>query len=60
VLPDHDEGEFFKQRKKHEQKYIDKINKEFQDKQLIFVPFFSHDIINIQQLEKFSQYLVEK
>jgi len=59
VLPDEDEGEFFKQRKKHEQKYLDKINDIFHDKQLIFVPFFSHDIINIQQLEKFSHYLDE-
>lgn len=59
VLPDEDEGEFFKQRKKHEQQYLKKINHEFQDKQLIFVPFFSHDIINVQQLEKFSQYLVD-
>ena len=60
VLPESNEGEFFKQRKKYEKKYIEKINDEFSDKQLIFVPFFSHDIINIQQLEKFSQYLMEK
>lgn len=60
VLPESNEGEFFKQRKKYEKKYIEKINDEFSDKQLIFVPFFSHDIINIQQLEKFSQFLVEK
>lgn len=60
VLPESNEGEFFKQRKKYEKKYIEKIIDEFSDKQLIFVPFFSHDIINIQQLEKFSQFLVEK
>lgn len=57
VLPEKNEGNFFKQRKKYEEKYIEKINEKFADKQLIFVPFFSHDIINIQQLEKFSQYL---
>lgn len=59
VLPNDDEGEFFKQRKKHEQKYVEKIQQTFADKQLFFVPFFSHDIINVQQLEKFSTYLVE-
>ncbi|MBO1003595.1 ArsA family ATPase [Pseudogracilibacillus auburnensis] len=59
VLPNDDEGEFFKQRKKHEQKYVEKIQQTFSDKQLFFVPFFSHDIINVQQLEKFSTYLVE-
>lgn len=58
VLPENDEGEFFKQRKKHEQRYIQLIQKEFRHKQLIFVPFFSHDIINIQQLDKFSQFLL--
>lgn len=56
VLPESDEGEFFKQRKKYEQHYLKQIEQEFQDKQLIFIPFFSHDIINVEQLEKFATY----
>lgn len=50
---------FSSNEKKYEKKYLDKIYQEFNDKHLIFVPFFTHDIINIQQLEEFSKYLVE-
>jgi len=58
VLPEEENGEFFKKRKMYEQHYLDKIKEEFKDKELVFVPFFTHDIINIEQLEKFANYLV--
>lgn len=60
VLPDYDEGQFFKQRKLHEHKYLEKINEEFSNKHLIFVPFFSHDIIDFKHLEEFANHLIEK
>lgn len=58
VLPDSDEGEFFKRRKQQEKKYIEKIKQTFAGKQLIFVPFFSHDIIDVEHLEKFAAHIV--
>lgn len=58
VLPDEEDvGDFFTRRKEHEKKYLEKIKQEFIGKQLIYVPFFSHDIINVDQLKKFSDYL---
>lgn len=58
VLTQSDKGKFFNERKKYEDQYIEKIKREFKDKQLIFIPYFSHDIINMEHLEKFSKYLI--
>lgn len=57
VLPTEETGDFFKQRKAYEARHMERIKQGFSDKQLIFVPFFSHDIINLEQLENFSTYL---
>lgn len=57
VLPDENQGPFFNERKKHEAVYLEQIRETFHDKQLHFVPYFSHDIIERVQLEAFSQYL---
>lgn len=60
VLPDKDEGSFFKLRKDHEAQYIKEIKQTFSDKQLIFIPFFPYDITTREQLKKFSTYLYEE
>lgn len=57
VLPDEDEGSFFKQRKTYEANYLKEIKETFHDKQLIFIPFFPYDITTQDQLENFSTYL---
>ena len=57
VLPDHEEGGFFQQRKEHQAPYLEEINSTFRGKELLVVPFFSHDIITRGHLEKFSSYI---
>lgn len=54
ILPNHVDGEFFLKRREHEQRYVKQIKETFEKKRLIYIPLFSHDIINKQQLEKFS------
>lgn len=56
VLPDNVDGDFMLQRKGHEKKYLSMIKDSFDQQQLIYVPLFSHDIIDMQQLEVFSNY----
>lgn len=56
VLPENPEGEFLSQRKKHEKQYVNLIEETFTKQELIYVPFFSHDIIDKQQLKQFSGY----
>lgn len=56
VLPDDVDGEFFTQRKEHEEQYLSMIKKMFHNKQLIYVPMFAHDITDEQQLKVFSHY----
>lgn len=57
ILPEMDEGEFFKERKKLEKKYIDKIQRRFTKQDIMYVPFFAHDIRSSDQLEQFAEYL---
>ncbi len=57
VLPEEADGDFIMERKKHEKKYVKLINETFIKQQLIFVPWFSQDIISKKQLELFSDYL---
>lgn len=59
ILPENAEGDFLLQRKAHERQYIDMIKETFTEKHLIYVPLFSNDIINKQQLEEFSNYYEE-
>ncbi|PTL40165.1 ArsA family ATPase [Alkalicoccus saliphilus] len=56
VLPNQTDGEFFKQRKEHEKQYLKLIEDTFKKQELIMVPFFPHDITNIEQLEHFSTF----
>src|SRR5699024_9603316 len=39
VLPENDEGQFFKQRKDHEAMYLEEIKTTFKNQDLIYVPF---------------------
>lgn len=57
VLPEVDEGTFFRERKELEKHYLDEINRTFKEQQLIFIPFFEHDILNKNQLERFASHL---
>src|SRR5690606_22316650 len=54
VLPEEADGEFLRERKKHEQQYLELIRKKFPKQELIFIPLFSRDIISMEQLELFS------
>ncbi|KIL52927.1 ArsA family ATPase [Jeotgalibacillus campisalis] len=56
VLPEEADGQFIMDRKKHEQPYIAKIKDTFGDKQLIWVPLNSHDIVTRNNLEWFSNH----
>lgn len=57
ILPEKVEGKFLGERKRLEAYYVKEIQKQFHDKKLIYVPYFSHDIINIKQLEAFAAYI---
>lgn len=59
VLPEEADGEFLKERKKHEQKYLELIKETFPKQELIFIPLFSQDIISMEQLELFSGQFTE-
>ena len=57
VLPEGEKGSFFQKRKRYEEDYVYEIKQTFYDKQLIFIPYFPHDITTKEQLELFSTYL---
>ncbi len=59
VLPDQNEGAFFKQRKKVEQHYLQMIAKKFQHRNVLFVPFFLHDITQEGHLLKIANSLLK-
>ncbi len=59
VLPDDVDGDFLLQRKGHEQQYMNTIRDTFTKQQLIYVPLFSRDIMDKQQLNDFSKYFVK-
>ncbi|MBP1968287.1 arsenite-transporting ATPase [Virgibacillus natechei] len=56
VLPDNADGDFLVRRREHEKQYVSMIKDTFQKQELIYVPLFSHDITNKQQLKDFSTY----
>lgn len=56
VLPDEADGEFLRERRKHERTYLDLIAETFPDQELIFVPLFPRDIATMEDLEAFSQH----
>ncbi len=55
VLPKEADGEFLRERKVHEKKYLELIKETFPKQELIFIPLFSKDIISMEQLELFSE-----
>ncbi len=55
VLPKEADGEFLRERKVHEKKYLELIKEAFPKQELIFIPLFSKDIISMEQLELFSE-----
>ncbi|ANU26567.1 ArsA family ATPase [Planococcus versutus] len=59
VLPEEADGEFLMERKKHEKKYMHQIEETFSKQKLVYVPFFSQDIISKKQLELFSSFFKE-
>ncbi|MBY7143810.1 ArsA family ATPase [Virgibacillus sp. NKC19-3] len=56
VLPDDADGEFLLQRREHEKQYVSMIEETFQRQERIYVPLFSHDVTNTDQLAEFSIY----
>lgn len=59
VLPDDVDGKFLLQRKEHEKQYLSMIKDTFDQQQLVYIPLFSYDIINEQQLAVFGNYYEE-
>ncbi|MCH4826452.1 MAG: ArsA family ATPase [Planococcus sp. (in: firmicutes)] len=59
VLPEEADGEFLRERKKHEKKYMQQIEETFSTQKLVYVPLFSQDIISKKQLALFSEYFKE-
>lgn len=59
ILPEADEGTFFRDRKKLERRYLQQIKDEFTEQHLWFVPFFAHDITTISELEEFATYVTD-
>lgn len=57
VLPEEADGEFLKERKKHEKQYVKQIEETFPKQQLIYVPLFSRDIVDKQHLTSYSEFL---
>lgn len=57
ILPDADEGQFFRERKILEQGYLQQIDTEFKEQEIMYVPFFAHDIVSEKQLEQFAAHL---
>lgn len=56
VLPGDADGSFFRQRKVHEQQYMRMIEETFPKQERIYIPLFSRDISNKEQLEAFSNF----
>ncbi|WP_404452399.1 ArsA family ATPase [Virgibacillus necropolis] len=56
ILPENPEGEFLSKRKEHERQYVTMIEDTFNKQELFYVPLFSNDITDKQQLEHFSGY----
>ncbi|ASN05949.1 ArsA family ATPase [Virgibacillus necropolis] len=56
ILPENPEGEFLGKRKEHERQYITMIEETFTKQELVYIPLFSNDITDKQQLENFSEY----
>ncbi|WP_010649649.1 ArsA family ATPase [Oceanobacillus massiliensis] len=56
ILPESVEGKFLEKRKEQEKMYVTMIEGTFTKQELVYVPLFSGDITNRNQLEKMSIY----
>ncbi|WP_337020067.1 ArsA family ATPase [Oceanobacillus massiliensis] len=56
ILPESVEGKFLEKRKEQEKMYVTMIEGTFAKQELVYVPLFSGDITNRNQLEKMSIY----
>ncbi|WP_432363450.1 ArsA family ATPase [Sporosarcina sp. UB5] len=57
MLPAHVEGEFWEERKEHENKYVKIIEKTFKQQDIRYVPLFQRDITSYHDLAQFSEQL---
>ncbi|WP_040229032.1 ArsA family ATPase [Bhargavaea cecembensis] len=56
VLPDEADGEFLKERRRHEQRYLAEIDRVFGEREIIRVPLFPRDITTLDDLDAFSKH----
>lgn len=56
VLPDDADGEFLKQRRRHEKQYLEDIEETFPNQRKIHIPLLPHDITTLEELDAFSEH----
>ncbi|GAA0334249.1 TRC40/GET3/ArsA family transport-energizing ATPase [Oceanobacillus oncorhynchi subsp. oncorhynchi] len=59
VLPEETGGGFFEKRKQNEKIYLERIALDFSAQTILYIPFFSEDITNRNQLKRMGAYLKE-
>lgn len=59
VLPEEIGGDFFEKRKQNEKIYLEHIAQDFSAQTILYIPFFSEDIISRKQLKQMGTYLKE-
>ncbi|WP_339178518.1 ArsA family ATPase [Oceanobacillus sp. FSL W7-1293] len=59
VLPEETGGGFFEKRKQNEKIYLERIALDFSAQTILYIPFFSEDITNRNQLKQMGAYLKE-
>jgi len=59
VLPEETGGGFFEKRKQNEKIYLERIALDFSAQTIFYIPFFSEDITNRNQLKQMGAYLKE-
>lgn len=57
VLPEHVEGTFWNERKAHERKYVEMIERSFNEQEILYVPLLQSDITSFEDLAVFSKQL---
>lgn len=57
MLPVQVEGEFWNERKEHERKYVEMIERTFKNQDILYVPLFQRDIASFEDLAQFSEQL---
>ncbi|MDF0725697.1 ArsA family ATPase [Cytobacillus sp. S13-E01] len=57
LLPEINDGDFFRKRKEQESEYLNIIKAKFSKQKLRYVPLFEEDIFSVEKLEKFANIL---